>query len=128
MFLLLSLSLGLSEEPLPQRNDFSFVQAVSVYDQVQGLKEISPPFSPSEREQLWTLYFQTRLGVEAEDPDVFERILDYLIEDYRSQTTVNIATDIYSVIQSLFASSARTRSHRYPHRTIRFSQTSYPHI
>lgn len=115
MFILLSLSLGLSEELPPQRNDFSFVEAVSVYEQIQGIKKLSPPFSSADRKRLWQLYFQTRLGVQAEDPDIFERSLDLLIQDYRNNPSMNLSEDITLPLYQTSLLHLQTQwSNRYP--------------
>lgn len=84
MFILLSLYLQALAEP----NDSSFKtileESNSVYERVQGLKSLSPPFSSTQRKMLWSVYFASRLGVQSEDPDLFERALDLLIQDRKS--------------------------------------------
>ena len=117
MILFFCLSLANSEEPSQQQNQLLLAEfgSSSVYEQVQELQRLSPPFSPADRRLLWQIYFRARLGVTAEDPDVFERTLTLLILDYQDNPDNQMAADI---ISPLYASTLlhlqNQWSERYP--------------
>lgn len=123
MFILLFYLQALAEVPTAEHQDSSFKvileESTSVYDRVQSLKSLRPPFSSPQRQMLWSVYFFSRLGVQAEDPDLFERALDLLIQDYRENKAdligESIAEDmILPLYQATLLHVQRQWGERYP--------------
>lgn len=113
----------MAEVPTAEHQDSSFKvileESSSVYDRIQGLKSLLPPFSLAQRQMLWSVYFSSRLGVQAEDPDLFERALDLLIQDYRENKAdligESIAEDmILPLYQATLLHVQRQWGERYP--------------
>ena len=52
--------------------------------QILALKLLTCRPEPQDLKILWTVFFESRFGVRAEDPDLFERALDIIIEIEKS--------------------------------------------
>ena len=49
-------------------------------EQIEQLRTTEWTISQHDQETLWTWYWQSRLGIQYDDPDVFERILNIQIQ------------------------------------------------
>lgn len=64
---------------------------------------------------MWKIYFQTRLGIAAEDPDIFERVLDLLIQNYQILAPQKLSDELLLPLHEATLLQVEKRwSERYP--------------
>ena len=93
---------------------------MSVFDIKDRLQKISQSPSsqtkPEDIRWMWTAFWYSRLGIIAEDPDVFERALDSILHVYTTDTQNSIIEDVvpYLIVNSSLLSLQEHWSVRYP--------------
>ena len=112
---------GETDTPIPQKKTtLTEWKEISVFEIRDRLQQISQsPASqttPEDLRWMWTAFWYSRLGIIAEDPDIFERALDSILQVYTTDTQNSIIEDVvpYLIVESSVLSLQEHWSARYP--------------
>ena len=87
--------------------DISLVGAHARVDLIKTLKQRDWTVSETDQQLLWTLFWRSRLALLAEDPDVFERVLD-IQQSLATKSPVTFALRFQHVQTPILVHTAKT--------------------